>query len=42
LAERVAESIGGTVVAIDPLARDLISNLENAAAKVSDAMKGSK
>lgn len=42
LAKRVAESIGGKVVAIDPLARDLISNLENAAAKVSDAMKGSK
>jgi zinc transport system substrate-binding protein len=42
LAKRVAESIGGAVAPINPLARDYIANLEEVAAKVSDAMKGQK
>lgn len=38
-AELVAEAIGGTVVPMDPLARDVLSNLENMAKTVAQSLK---
>jgi zinc transport system substrate-binding protein len=35
----VAEAIGGKVVAMDPLARDVISNLEKMARTVAGALE---
>jgi len=39
-AENLAEAIGGSVVAIDPLARDVISNLKDIAEKLNDDPTG--
>jgi zinc transport system substrate-binding protein len=36
-AEAIATAIGGTVVALDPLAHDYIRNLEEMAQKIKDA-----
>ena len=38
-AERIAEAIDGVVVAIDPLARDYVGNLERVAAMVREALQ---
>lgn len=39
-AENLAEAIGGSVVPIDPLARDVIANLKDIAAKLNDGSTG--
>ena len=38
-AETVADAIGGTVVAIDPLAKNVLENLENIAAEIEKSLK---
>lgn len=38
-AARIAESIGGAVVAMDPLAKDVLKNLEDMAAKIQGAFE---
>jgi zinc transport system substrate-binding protein len=39
-AMRIAEEIGGVVLAIDPLARDYIANLKRVADTVREALQG--
>jgi zinc transport system substrate-binding protein len=38
-ADIIAEAIGGTVVPIDPLAKDVLQNIEKIAAKIQQALK---
>ena len=41
LAETIAAQIGGTVVPMDPLARDYVENLEDMAEKIRRALSSS-